>query len=381
MVRLEGGEEMEMTVDSKELRDVLALLNMLENSGYGVSDLVYFNFSNGFVRIFGTDGITEVSAEIPCSIEGGVRNLAFSKRRMLDIVKGLGKKSGSIEVEVDGESAVIRSGNDVFKFKLEEPAEKDSFIIPDNLEMHRFKAKIFARSLEHVMYASMTKSDGNPNVVYIKDGKVFYGCDGYRLARYVNSDMVFFGVPGELMISVSDAKLMVNAVNFEKEEYGMVGFVNGVVGDVMVVEVGKYRIGVHCKNYSFPAFESILASEWDSIVAVNPRDFLEALKHMKKVGKEKYVEVDVSDGKMMLSVKNGHGEDVGVFREIEVELRQGNGFKKSFTIQYLIDALKPVEKERVVELCCPSESVQIACIDIFNESQEYMAMVMEVVLM
>jgi DNA polymerase III sliding clamp (beta) subunit (PCNA family) len=183
------------------------------------------------------------------------------------------------------------------------------------------------------------------------------------------------------MISVSDATLLVNAVNFEKEEYGMVGFVDGVVGDVMVVEVGKYRIGVHCRNYSFPAFESILASEWESIVAVNPRDFLEALKHMKKVGKEKYVEVEVADNRMKLSVKNNYGEDVGVFREVDIELKYGSGFKKSFTIQYLIDALKPVEKERVVELYCPSENEQITCVDIFNESQEYRAMVMEAVLM
>jgi DNA polymerase III sliding clamp (beta) subunit (PCNA family) len=363
--------------NAKELKDVLTLVNMMENSGFGVSDIVYFNFSGGSVRIFGTNGVTEVSAEISCSVEGEVCNLAFNKWRMLDLVRGLGKQS-SVVVEVDGENVVIKSGNDVFRLKLEEPAEKDSFIIHDSLEMHRFNAKIFAKALEHVMYASMAKSDGNPNVVFIKDGKIFYGCDGYRLARYVDRDLVFFGlVPDELMISVSDAKLLVNAVNLAKEDYGIIGFVDGV----MVVEVGKYRIGLNCQNYSFPAFELILAGEWESVAAINIKDFLGALRHVKKVGKEKYVEVEVAGNKMKLSVKNNYGDDVGVSREIDVELRQGNGFKKSFTIQYLIDALKLVEKEKVVELYCPSESEQIACIDIFNESKEYRAMVMEVVLM
>jgi hypothetical protein len=47
----------------------------------------------------------------------------------------------------------------------------------------------------------------------------------------------------------------------------------------------------------------------------------------------------------------------------------------------LIDALKPVEKEMTVELYCPSENEQVTCIDIFDVSKEYRAMVMEAVLM
>jgi len=374
--------------NAKELKDVLTLVNRIEHSGFGISDLVYFSFSDSTAHVFGTNGIAEVSAEIPCSVEGDVRNLAFSKKKLLDIVDVLVKGSWSIPVanvisglesdiaiEVDGSEAVVKNDSGVFKLKVEAPAEKESFVIPDCVELYEFSSEALAKALYHVMYASVAKTTWVPNVVYVKDGKVFYGSDNYRLARY--EEPVFPGmVPSEVLILVNDAKLIVDAVNISKEKLGRVGFRDGVI----VVEMGKYQIGVTCQNYLFPEFDDILAKEWECIISVNTKGFLDALKQVKKVGKEKYVEVEVAGDRMKLRVKNDYGEDVGILKEVNVLLERGEGFKKSFNIQYLIDALKVV-KSKIVEVRCPSENEQVSGIDIFSEDSKYRAMVMEVVLL
>jgi len=331
---------------------------------------VYFSFLDGVAHVFGTNGRAEVSAKISCCVEGDVRNLAFSKKKFLNVVSGLG---GDIMIEVEGEEAVVKNDSDMFKLKVEDPAEKDSFVIPEGVELYQFSAEDLAKALDHVMYASISKTAKVPNVVYIKDGKVFYGCDNYRLARY--EEPVFSGViPGEVLISVNDAKLIVDVVNISKEKLGKVGFLD----EVVVVEVGKYRVGVTCCDYFFPEFDNILAKEWVCIVSVNTKGFLDALKQVKKVGREKYVEIEVVGNRMKLSAKNYYGEDVGVSKEIDVLLERGEGFKKSFNIQYLIDALKVV-KSKIVEIHYPSDNKWVNGIDIFSEDGRYRAMVMVVV--
>jgi hypothetical protein len=85
---------MKVVVDSKELRDVLVIMNEMRDS-----DLVCFEFFDDFANVFAMNSAAKVSAKVMCSIEGGgYSKIALNKKGMLDIIKRLGKRESSISI-------------------------------------------------------------------------------------------------------------------------------------------------------------------------------------------------------------------------------------------------------------------------------------------
>jgi hypothetical protein len=146
---------------------------------------------------------------------------------------------------------------------------------------------------------------------------------------------------------------------------------------VMVVEIDKLSIGIKCEECALPAFESILAKEYGIVIFVDPRVFTDALKQGKKIKKVKYVHLEVDPSradKMKLDFRD-EGGDPKMLTEIPIRFDKTGRFNKAFSVQYLIDALRPTRSETVA-LCCPSEDNK--SIEVLDE--RYRTLIMETIL-
>jgi len=347
-------------LDARELKDVLDVMDEMDSS------LVYLHFlDRDYAHVFGTSGDVEVFAKVTCSTEGYElgRLIALNKRRLTDIVKDFVGDSSFVVFDVEGDNANVRIGNDVLMLKVEKPAENESFIIPADIEMYQFSVEAFARALDHVIYAS-SYSDA----VYIANGQVFYGCDGYRLAKY--EERVFpDAVSDMLSIPVSSAKLLVKAAGI----YGKIGSV-GVLDGVLVVGVDKIKIGVKCGGWH--DFELVSAGSLkgcERIVNVDTKVFISALMQVKDVVKSKYVEVEVLSDGIRLNARY----DTGALNGVGKVCSRVNVFKDMFDVQSLIHALEPI-KDAMVELRCYSDDELGSCISMRANGGKYEAVVMGV---
>jgi len=271
---------------------------------------------------------------------------------MLDIIKRLGKGESSVSMEVGDGNVNIKGSGGEFKLKLEEPPENDSFVIPNNILTFQFYIETFARALDRVVYALPTDIVKScPGVVYIVDGRLFYSRDGSRLMRY--EEEVFPDiVASRLAISVSNANLLVKAMNAMVERIGSIGVLDGV----MLVELENFKIWIKCEDYSSCDFDRILAEGYKSDVSIDANVLISMLGHIKNVLKSEYVEVKTGSNGIKLNV----GRDV----------------EKVFNVQYLIDMLKPVSGQ-MVELHCFSDNGEPGgCVSVTADGGKYRAVVM-----
>jgi DNA polymerase III sliding clamp (beta) subunit (PCNA family) len=107
-----------------------------------------------------------------------------------------------------------------------------------------------------------------------------------------------------------------------------------------------------------PEYESILAKEHKTVVYVKARDMIEALRQIKKVDKVKFVHIEIDPDNIETIRLFSRDIDGSIGSLINVpavfDNRENEKVDKAFNIQYLIDALNPVEKEQVA-LCDPGE--------------------------
>jgi DNA polymerase III sliding clamp (beta) subunit (PCNA family) len=157
-------------------------------------------------------------------------------------------------------------------------------------------------------------------------------------------------VASRLAISVSNANLLVRAMNATVEKIGGIGVSDGV----MLVELENYKIWVKCEDYSSCDFDVILDEGYKSTVSIDANVLISMLGHIKNVLKSEYVEVKTSS--------NG------------VKLNIGRDVEKVFNVQYLIDMLKPVS-DQMVELCCFSDNGG-GCVSVTADGGKYRAVVM-----
>jgi len=209
----------------------------------------------------------------------------------------------------------------------------------------------FATALAHVVYAAK-ESYSSRDVIHIVNGKTFYACDNYRLAKYEVETTYNFSE--EVCISGSAAKLMIEAVRVLKEKTGKIG----TTDDMIVVNIGRYTIGIMKRESFLPEYESVLAKEHKTKVYVKARDMIEALKQIKKVDKVKFVhiEIDPDNTETIRLFSRDIDGSIGSLINIPAvfDNRENEKVDKAFNIQYLLDALNPVEKE-LVAICAPGE--------------------------
>jgi len=365
---------MKAKFDVKELSDAITIMNKIQQETGRVTQLIFFTFSNNLAEMFSTNFEIKVDAKIKCEKEGDDREVAVYKRDLLNIINEIKKTNESLTIEIDGIYIIIKSeDNKVFKIMTETDTEFGIFE-PSDIQLHQFSPKEFAEALDHVVHAAPKKNNLNltTDVVHIIDGKIFYCCDNFRLAKYELEKPC--GITDKTQITTKTAKFLIEAINVLKEDSGKIG----VKDRTMAIEIGNYRIEIMCTDYLLPEYELVLAKEWENMVSIETKKLANALKQIKKASKNEYVYIETSQDNpkaVKLSSCDTYG-NTNMSMEIDAVIDKPADSKKAFNIQFLIDAIKPV-KDKYVKLYYPSNGEQ--WVDIFADDR-YRTMVMEVVL-
>jgi len=268
--------------EARELVTALTILNKMDPEFFLGSHLALFKVRNGRAIVYGSNGRIEVEAKF--YVDGDDCDISVDKKDMLDALKGAaGRGGGSITLEVDEGSMVIRGNTGTFTLELLEEYLDINPFAPGNVYLEHFPAKDLARALDSVVSASPKKdTHSSKAIIHIVNGRVLYGCDNHRLARYEMKEP-FITFPEHVCIPTCGAKFIVDTLNILEDEGGKIGIMDGV----MVVEIDKLSIGIKCEECALPAFESILAKEYGTVIFVDPRVFTDALKRGKKIKKVK----------------------------------------------------------------------------------------------
>jgi len=359
--------------EGKDLVTAMTILNKMSPGFFPQSHLAFFKIRNGRAVIYGSNG--RIEAEAKFYVDGDDCDIAVDKKNMLDAVKGAASRgSGSITLEVDEGNIVIRGNTGLFTLELLEEYLDINPLAPGGVYLEHFPAKDLSRALDSVLSALPKKDTHSPgsvtHIVSIVNGRVMYGCGDYMLAEYKMEES-YITFPEHVCIPASGAKFIVDTLNILGEEAGRIG----IMDEIMVVEIDKLFIGIKCEECTLPAFETILAKEYGTVISMDPKIFTDALKQGRKIKKVKYVHLEVDPGrvdKMKLDFRD-EGGNPKLLTEIPIKLVRTGKFNKAFNVQYLIDALRPTRSETVA-LCCPFEDNK--SIEILDE--RYRAMIMEV---
>jgi DNA polymerase III sliding clamp (beta) subunit (PCNA family) len=361
--------------DVKELSNVITIMNKMQQETGRVTQLAFFKFSNNVAEIFATNWEIKVNAKIKCDMEGDDCNIAIDKKNMLNIINEI-KKTNNVTIEIiDGIHMTIKSeDNRIFKLTADIDNEFGIFV-PEDILLHQFSTKEFIEALDHVIYAAPKKGNLNSaiDVIHIVDGRIFYCCDNFRLARYELTKPC--GISDKTQITTKSAKFLIDAVNVLGEDSGRIG----VKDKKMAIEIGNYRIEIMCTDYLLPKYELVLAKEWDNVISIETKKLANALKQIKKAGRTEYVYIETiqdNPNSIRLSSCDTYG-NTNMSMEVEAKIQDIRNSKKAFNTQFLIDALKPV-RDKYVKLYYPSNDEN--WIDIFAD-EKYRLMVMEAVLM
>jgi hypothetical protein len=379
--------------DANKLITALTVINKLKSGFSEESRFVFIDVRKGIAKIYGAGERIEVEANFYVHgdgddiLLGDDCNIIVDRRDLLDVVKHVGRDRDYVVFEVDDDRVVVRGDAGTFVLRMPKNVGKCPFTPchythwGDYLKrrsdyLRYFSTKEFVEALNSVVYAAPRKdSTFAKTVIHIVNGWVLYGCSEYGLAKYEMQES-YFNFSGDMCISTTAAKSIVDILNILGEKSGEIGIINNVV----VVEVGDYVIGVlvtvDCEDFLLNTFKSVLTDEYDTVVIVEPKKLIDILKHARKIRRIKYVCIEVNPNKDDNMDLNFRDDEWGLVMSVEMCVKpiKVGGFNKAFDLQYLIDALKPTKSEYVA-LCCSSKDGK------FIEIRDggYRAMVMETV--
>jgi len=356
-----------MKFNAKELAETLAIMSKMDKGVYYRSNLVFLRTQNGITEVLGTNGLVEVVTEFNTGGDDG--KIAVDRKTLLEAVKQIGKGNESVTVYREDDHTIRVGG---FKLKTE-PIDVDR-LTPGDVAMQRVSVGELVEAFAHVVHAAK-ETYSSRDVIHIVNGRTFYACDNYRLAKYEIETA--YGFPEEICVSGSAARLLVEAAKILKETAGEIG----IADEMIVVRIGRYMIGMKREECALPAFESLLVREHKTVIYVKAKDMINALKQIKRVDKVKFahIEIDPANTRFMKLFSRDIDGTPGSLIHVPfvmLDNRENDRVEKAFNIQYLLDALSPVEKE-LVAICDPGE--EDGWIDIIWN--RYRAMIMAAVLM
>jgi len=332
-----------MRFNAKELVEALTIMSKMDKGVYYRSNLVFLRTQDGITELLGTNGLVEVITEF--HTDGDDDRIAVNKRSLLNAVKQVGK--GSEVVTIFGGYDNIRVGGLKLKTELVDVDRLTS----KNISTLKFSVKEFATALAHVVYAAK-ESHSSRDVIHIVGGRTFYACDSCRLAKY--EAMTTYDLPEEVCLSGSAARLLIEAVRILKGTAGEIG----ITDEMIVVRLGRYTIGMKKEQCALPAYESVLAQEHRTIVYVKAKEMINALEQIKKIDKMRFIhiEIDPDNTETIRLFSRDIDGSIGLLIDVPAvfDNKENEKVSKSFNIQYLLDALKPVGKE-LITLCDPGE--------------------------
>jgi len=334
-----------MKFNTKELVEALAIMNKMPEGNFYRSGFIFLRSRGGITKLFAMNGHTEVVSEfytgdIDCDV-------AVERKSLLNAVRETGKKNHTIALEIDKDNMTMKVGN--FVLKLIDSSDM-AYHVHSDIQVWQFPVEELSNAFSHTAHAAGREHAMNPSVIHIVNGKTLYASDSFRLAVYDMKEPL--GITERLCIHSSSAKFVADAVSIAKAKVGNIG----ISYDMLVIEIGRHTIGVWLKDYILPEYELVLAKEHKTVVYVNAWDMIDALKQIRKISKANYVHMEVDPDNPNSIRLFSQDVDGTITSLIDIPAtfddRENEKVNKIFNIQYLLDALKPVERD-IVSLSDP----------------------------
>ena len=289
---------------------------------------------------------TDLEVELKTRADGSCdeeRSFTLPARKLLDICKAL-PDAAAIDVTVEGEKAVLKSGRSRFTLGLL-PAQ-DYPVIEPSMSIHRveIEERAIKRLLDKTQF-SMAQQD----VRYYLNGMLLEA-DGEML-RTVATDGHRLAV-SELAHSAEDTKFQ---VILPRKAVLEIAKLLHESDEKIQIELSNNHIRIYKAELvftsklidgRFPDYQRVVPSDCDRRVRVDRASFRQALTRASILSNEKYrgIRVKVTEGLMELQAHNPEQEEAQ--DEIEVEY-EGDELVIGFNVGYLLDVLSVVEEETI----------------------------------
>lgn len=289
----------------------------------------------------------EASTEVDLDVVGGSDGQTLVSGRLLaDITKAL--PAHPVEVAVDGPRVTVTCGNS--RFTLPTLPVEDYPRLPDmpstagTVDSHAF-----ARAVAQVAVAA-GRDDTLPMLTGVRleidgDTLTLAATDRYRLAvrelqwtpESPTADPVQVLVPARTLHDAARSLVAADELTVSLSGAGGTGGGAGIIG----FSAAGRRATTRLLDAQFPAYRSLLPSEWLAHAEVSVPALTEAVKRVALVA-DRGTPVRLEFDEATLTLSAG-GEDEGRAEEaLEVEF-SGDGFTTAFNPAFLLDGLGAVE--------------------------------------
>ena len=319
----------------------------------------------------GTDLEVEMVTRVDMdSAESGEATLPA--RKFVDICRALPDEA-MIEIKVDSDKAVIRSGKSRFSLSTLPVVEFPNVDEINNPFTFNISQKLLKNLIDKTAFA-MAQQD----VRYYLNGMLFemadntlraVATDGHRLSM---SEVGTEYNPDELLQVIVPRKAVMELSRMLEDSDAMVEVQIGT--NHIKFTLGEITFTSKLIDGKFPDYDRVFPKNSDKEVIANRNMLKQALARTSILSNEKYrgIRLQLSSGILHTMAHNPEQEEA----EEELEVRyQGNELEVGFNATYLLDALAAVDKEEVkVWLSDPNSSCLIQGLD--DEESKYVIMPM-----
>jgi len=365
---------MEFKVNSKVLEKLLAKVipAVPARTPMPILENFLFEIKDGSLTVCATDIEISLKSSINIPSDENI-SMVIPARLLYDIIRSL--EETQISFQTDG-NAKLKLSTEAGVYNIGYSPSEDFPEIP-NVSREKeivMNGKDFKKAIDQTSFA-MSKEDMRPAMTgtlfeFTQEGLKFVTTDGHRLVKYIYKDIKTvkdeqYIVP-ERAISVlskqlgeTDVKMYLSKTNISFN-IGDLEFISRLIGE------------------KYPAYNSVIPLENESIVKVNRSEINSSIKRMMlfSSSSSKQVKFSISNNKIEVSAEDvDHGSDA--IENIICEY-SSDSMEIGFNTQYVNDVLSHVNHENVLfKLHSPTK----ACIiepETVEDNEELMLLLMPV---
>lgn len=332
---------------------------------------VLINTGNGRIHLTATDLEVEMktTAAVDCDEE---LNFTLPARKLLEICRAL-PEGAEIQLKVDGEHAVLRSGRS--RFTLGVLPAQDYPSIEPSASSHRFSLsqKLLKRLIEKTQFA-MAQQDVryylNGMLLEVANGMVrAVATDGHRLAL-CEATGEFDEVEEIQVILPRKAVLELHRLLTESDELLDIE----ISSNHIRITMGETSFTSKLIDGKFPDYQRVIPDNSERLVIASRDDLRQALQRTSILSNEKYrgIRFQFNSGSLQLLAHNPEQEEAEEEMMIEYD---GEELVIGFNVGYLIEVLNVIDSEKVrLSLSDANSSCLIRNIE--SDSSRYVIMPM-----
>ena len=332
---------------------------------------ILINTREGNMSITATDLEVEMKTNAAINCEGEM-DFTLPARKLIDICRAL-PEGADIQISVEGERAILRSGRS--RFTLGVLPAKDYPIIEPLASSYRFSIKesLLKQLIERTHFA-MAQQDVryylNGLLLEVNDGSVkSVATDGHRLALSESACDAEAGINTQVIIPRKAVLELGRLLNESEDSVEL-----DISSNHIRITIGETVFTSKLIDGRFPDYNRVIPDAADKKVIANKEELKQALQRTSILSNEKYrgIRFQFSPGMLELLAHNPEQEEAQ--EEMEIEY-QGEELVIGFNVGYLIEVLGVITSDSVQMSLSDSNS---SCLveDLDSKDSKYVIMPM-----